>query len=153
MIDTGTSVAIRWLVQPDLKAVVAIEDKCFQFTWSAADFLECLRKRNAIGMVATRDEHVVGFMVYELRTSELHILNFAVDPDSMRTGVGTAMLDKLKAKIRQQRRKAITVGVRESNLAAQLFFRDADFLCIGTVRGFYQQSDEDAYVFRWALPV
>ena len=63
------------------------------------------------------------------------------------------MLDKLKAKIRQQRRKAITVGVRESNLAAQLFFRDADFLCIGTVRGFYQQSDEDAYVFRWALPV
>ena len=71
----------------------------------------------------------------------------------MRTGVGTAMLDKLKAKIRQQKRKVITVGVRESNLAAQLFFHDADFLCIGTVRGFYQQSDEDAYVFRWALPV
>lgn len=153
MIDAGTSVAIRWLVQRDLKAVVTIEDKCFAFTWSAADFLECLRQRNAIGMVATRDERVVGFMVYELRKSELHILNFAVDPELMRTGVGTAMLDKLKAKIRQQRRTVITVGVRESNLAAQLFFRNADFLCIGTVRGFYQQSDEDAYIFRWALPV
>jgi len=153
MIDAGTSVAIRWLVQRDLKAVVTIEDKCFAFTWSAADFLECLRQRNAIGMVATRDERVVGFMVYELRKSELHILNFAVDPELMRTGVGTAMLDKLKEKIRQQRRTVITVGVRESNLAAQLFFRNADFLCIGTVRGFYQQTDEDAYIFRWALPV
>lgn len=151
MREVEDRVAIRWLVQRDLPAIVAIEDKCFEFTWSADDFLECLRRRNAIGMVATRNEQVVGFIVYEIRGTELHILNFAVDPDSMRTGVGTAMLDKLKAKVHQQRRKVITAGVRETNLHAQLFFKANAFRCIGTVRGYYELTDEDAYIFRWAL--
>src|SRR5213078_3611073 len=73
-------VHIRWMIRRDMPEVLQAEQESFEYAWTEEDFLKCLRQRNCIGMVAEHTEKVVGFMIYELHKSKLHILNFAVHP-------------------------------------------------------------------------
>jgi ribosomal-protein-alanine N-acetyltransferase len=139
-------VHIRWMIRRDMPEVLGIENRSFEFPWSEEDFIRCLRQRNCIGMVAEFDEHVVGFMIYELHKTRLHILNFSVHPEYQRRGVGTTMIDKLISKLSSQRRNRIMLEIRETNLAAQLFFRDSGFRAVSVLRDFYDDSTEDAYL-------
>ena len=144
------NLVIRWLIRRDMPEVLDIEMSAFDYCWSEEDFLCCLRQRECIGMVAydtKGDQKILGFMIYELHKAKLHILNFAVHPDYRRQGVGTAMVDRLKDKLSQQRRKQIALEVRETNLPAQKFFSTMGFRCIGVARQFYGATDEDAYRF------
>lgn len=142
-------VHIRWMIRRDMPEVLEIENRGFEFPWSEEDFIRCLRQRNCIGMVAEYDEQVVGFMIYELHKNRLHILNFAVSSEFRRLGVGTAMVDKLVGKLSSQRRNRILLEIRETNLDAQLFFRDRGFRAISVLRDFYDDTIEDAYLMQY----
>jgi ribosomal-protein-alanine N-acetyltransferase len=142
-------VHIRWMIRRDMPEVLDIENRSFEFAWTEEDFIRCLRQRNCIGMVAEHDERVVGFMIYELHKNRLHILNFAVHSDFRRCGVATGMIRKLVGKLSPQRRNRILLEIRETNLAAQLFFREAGFRAISVLREFYEDSPEDAYLMQY----
>ena len=141
-------VHIRWMIRRDMAEVLAIEGQCFEFPWSEEDFIRCLRQRNCIGMVAEHNERVVGFMIYELHKSRLHILNFAVHEHHRRRGIGSQMVKKLSGKLSPQRRSRIMLEIRETNLPAQLFFRALGFRAISVLRGFYDDTPEDAYLMQ-----
>lgn len=94
---------------------------------------------------------VVGFTIYELHKNQLHVLNFAVHPDFRRCGVGSTMTGKLVNKLSQQRRQEIMLKVRETNLAAQLFFKQQGFRARGVFRQYYADSNEDAYMMHYRL--
>lgn len=140
---------IRWMIRRDMAEVLQIESESFEFPWSEEEFVRCLRQRNCIGMVADQDERVVGFMIYELHKTRLHILNFAVARDQRRLGVGSRMVAKLTGKLSQQRRTRIMLEVRETNLAAQLFFRSQGFRAVNVLRDFYEDTTEDAYLMQF----
>jgi [ribosomal protein S18]-alanine N-acetyltransferase len=142
-------VHIRWMIRRDMPEVLEIERASFEFPWFEEDFIRCLRQRNCIGMVAEHAEHVVGFMIYELHKTRLHILNFAVAPTVRHRCVGRQMIDKLIGKLSSQRRTHISLEVRETNLAAQLFFRGSGFRATNVLRDFYDDSTEDAYVMEY----
>lgn len=144
-------VQIRWMIRRDMTEVLNIEQQCFEFAWTEDDFLACLRQRNCIGMVAEHQERIVGFMIYELLKSQLHVLNFAVAPWARRQGVGSQMVEKLVGKLAQQRRQEIRLEVREGNLSAQLFFQRSGFVATNVLRGYYEDTTEDAYVMRHLL--
>jgi len=140
---------IRWMIRRDMPEVLSIESDSFEFPWCENDFLRCLRQRNCIGMVAERDNKVVGFMIYELHKSRLHILNFAVSSRCRRTGIGSQMISKLVGKLSTERRNRILLEVRETNLAAQLFFRSRGFRAVSVLRQFYEDTPEDAYLMQF----
>jgi ribosomal-protein-alanine N-acetyltransferase len=142
-------VHIRWMIRRDMPEIIAIESRSFEFPWCEDDFVRCLRQRNCIGMVAEQGERVVGFMIYELHKTRLHVLNFAVHPDHQRRGVGRQMIEKLMGKLTHQRRTRILLEVRERNLPAQLFFRSLGFLAISVLRDFYDDTVEDAYLMEY----
>ena len=145
---------IRWMIRCDMPEVIEIESQCFgSFAWDEEDFLRALRQRNCIGMVAEHKEAVVGYMVYELHKTQLHLINFAVLPEHHRKRVGAAMVVKLADKLSPNRRVRISCEIRESNLAAQLFFRSQGFAAVSIMRGFYTDPpcDDDAYLFEFRL--
>lgn len=142
-------VHIRWMIRRDMPEVLGIESQSFEFHWSEEDFIRCLRQRNCIGMVAEFEEQVVGFMIYELHKTRLHVLNFAVNPKFRRRAVGQAMMSKLVSKLSHQRRNSILLEVRETNLAAQLFFRKIGFRAVSVLRDFYDDTTEDAYLMQF----
>jgi len=147
----AVNVQIRWMIRRDMAEVIQIERSSFEYHWTEADFLHCLRQRNCIGMVAEQGSRVLGFMIYELFKNRLHVLNFAVTPDARHTGIGTQMVEKLVSKLSQQRRDFITLEVRETNLDAQLFFREQGFKATMVLRDHYQDTAEDAYLMQLAL--
>jgi ribosomal-protein-alanine N-acetyltransferase len=142
-------VHIRWMIRRDMPEVLQTEQQSFEFAWSEEDFLRCLRQRNCIGMVAEQGEKVVGFMIYELHKTKLHILNFAVQPSCRRAGVGAQMVSKLISKLSSHRRTRITLEVRETNLPAQLFFRKQEFRAVRVLRAYYEDSGEDAFLMEY----
>jgi ribosomal-protein-alanine N-acetyltransferase len=144
-----TRVHIRWMIRRDMPEVLQTEQQSFPFAWTEEDFLRCLRQRNCIGMVAEHGEKVVGFMIYELHKNKLHILNFAVNPEWRRLGVGAQMVGKLISKLSSHRRTRITLEVRETNLGAQLFFRKQEFRAVRVLRAFYDDSGEDAFLMEY----
>ncbi len=147
----AVSVQIRWMIRRDMPEVLRIERESFDFRWTEEDFLACLRQRNCIGMVAEHDNRVVGFMIYELHKTQLHILNFAVAADSRRLAIGSQMVEKLVNKLSQQRRQEIMLEVRETNLAAQLFFQSLHFRATQVLRAHYGDTCESAYVMQFRL--
>jgi [ribosomal protein S18]-alanine N-acetyltransferase len=150
-VDTVTDVQISWLIRRDMPDVLRIERQGFEYPWTEEDFLSCLRQRNCIGMVAEHKQRIVGFMLYELHRSKFNLLNFAVETESRRSQVGTQMVSKLVGKLSQERRHVIETKVRETNLAAQLFFKSQGFEATSVERDAYDDSDEAAYVMRYTI--
>ncbi len=142
-------VHIRWMIRRDMTEVLGVEAEGFEFPWSEEDFVRCLRQRNCIGLVAEHADRVIGFMIYELHKTRLHLLNFAVAREFHRRGVGKQMVLKLITKLSSQRRTRILLEVRETNLAAQLFFGDCGFRAVSVLRDFYDDTSEDAYLLQY----
>ena len=143
---------VRWMIRRDMPEVLEIERQSFEFSWTEEEFLKCLRQRTCIGMVVERQECVVGFMVYELWKSQLHVLSFAVAPWARRQGAGSQMINRLVDKLANGRRQEITLEVRETNLASQLFFKRLGFKATSVIRGHYERTAEDAYVMAYSMP-
>ncbi len=149
--DHDSSLQIRWLIRRDMPEVLAIEQESFDYSWTEEEFLCILRQRNCIGMVAELDHEIVGFMIYELHKSNLHVLNFAVSSQHRHQGIGSRMVQRLIDKLSSQRRKEILLEVRERNLGAQLFFRKQNFFAVTVLRKHYEDTQEDAYIMRYLL--
>ena len=147
-------VHVRWMIRKDMPMVLETENKSFEWPCSEEEFIRCLRQRNCIGMVAEINDTVVAYMIYELHKNRLHVLSFAVHPDHRRKGVASAMAKNLIGKLTPDRRNRITLEVRETNLDAQLFWKAMGFKATQVLKGFYQETKEDAYlmVYRCNAP-
>ena len=143
---------IRWMIKRDLPEVLAIEKAAFEeYPWLEDDFVRYLRQTNCIGMVVEYEDAVIGFMVYELNKTSIHVYNFAVDPWYQRQGVGRAMIDKLKGKLSEIRRTRIVLEIREENLDGQLFFKSMGFMAIAVLQEFYADANCDAYLMAYSI--
>lgn len=157
LVSSGSSpnqrldVQIRWLIRRDMAEVLRIEQASAKNPWNDEDFLCCLRQRNCIGMVAEHNHRIVGFMIYELHKSRLHILNFAVAPEARRSGIGSQMVLRLIDKLSQQRRSEILIEIREGDLDAQLFFKEQNFKAVCVLRRHFDDTEEDAYIMQFRL--
>jgi len=147
---TQVDVHIRWMIRRDMPEVLEIENVCFNIPWGEENFLAVLRERNCIGMVAELDDRIMGFYIYKLHKTKMHILNFAVLPSCHRHKIGTQLIDKLISKLSANNRTKIYLETRESNLPAQLFFKSKGFKAIKVINNYYN-DDETAYRFKYKL--
>lgn len=144
----------RWMLQRDLESILEIERDCFpESPWTKDDFLRCLRQSRSLGHVveAGPDDELAGYMLYELTPRSLHLLNFAVARRWQHRGIGSQMIERLKAKLSLPRPR-ITLEIVETSLAAQCFFRHHGFRATGVLREFYADCDLDAYFMQYRLP-
>jgi ribosomal-protein-alanine N-acetyltransferase len=147
---TTSITVIRWLIRNDLDDVMAIELASFAEPWAREDIHVALAQRNCIGCVYDVDQEIRGYMLYELQPGSLNIDNIAVHPDYRRQGIATALVQRLKDKLSQDRRTHITTMVSEHNTAAQLWLRACGFRCIRVHRAHFGQS-HDGYEFVYSL--
>ena len=144
-------VDVEWMIRRDMPEILDIEYRSFEFPWSKDDFLYHLSQRNCIGMVAKLDDRVIGFMIYELQKTRLHLLNLAVGIQWQRQGVGSLMVHALIKKLNEKTRTRIILEVRETNLVAQFFFRHNGFRAVSILRDFYEDTKEDAYAMQYRI--
>lgn len=144
--DGKINVHVRWLIRRDMPEVMEIESDSFEFPWDEEDFVRLLRQHNFIGKVAEHDNKVLGFVIYEREKKQFRVLNFAVSAGYRRRGIGQQMMADIAIKLSARPRNRIVIEVRESNLTAQLFLRKMGFRAVSVLRGFFEDTAEDAYV-------
>lgn len=137
-------VLVRWVIRRDLEQVADIEHRCFSDPWTKKTFLDYIQKNRCFGCVAVIDSQVLGYIFYEVKRNKVEIDSIAVDPEFHRKGIGTMLLAKIRASTNHRNKDFVTV-VKESNLAALAFFRDAGFIAIQRLHKPYDNSDDDGY--------
>jgi ribosomal-protein-alanine N-acetyltransferase len=93
-------------------------------------------------------------MIYELHKDELRILNLAVAPEVRRSGIGSTMVNRLIAKLTEQRRRVVSAVIDERNLDGQLFLSACGLQAVELLKGHYGiigEPDRDAIRFEYRI--
>lgn len=117
---TSQPTHIRWGLARDIPTWLTFGTK-----WTEQDFLTTLRRRDHIAMSAERSWNfdLVGVMIYKRQRHSLELLEMVVHPDHRRTGIASAMFDKLVFKTISHKRGSLVFSVPDDNLPMQLFAR------------------------------
>ena len=143
-------VKIRRMTWLDVEEVTKVEEASFAIPWTKEAFMnEMLRNEQAIYYVAVYDKQVVGFVGVWTIVDEGHITNIAVLPEFRGQGIGNQLLAELVAFAKAKGLVGLTLEVRVSNVGAQKLYEQFGFTQAGRRRRYYQDNNEDAYIY-WA---
>ena len=139
------ALSIRPMGEDDLEFAVA---QTSREGWdnTTAVFGVCLTHDPAGCFVGESEGQRVGLITTTCYERSAWVGHLIVVPGYRRRGIGTQMIGKLIGKLSAGRRTRITLEVRETNLPAQLFFRDNGFRAVSVLRDYYEDTPEDAYV-------
>ena len=143
-------VTIRRLGYPDLPHVMAIERRVFPTPWSLAMFVLEMSKQTGICLAAVRDGRLAGYLICSRYETVWHVMNVAVDHEHQRSGIASAMLAELYARVGDPSAR-FTLEVRRSNSGAISLYEREGFRAAGLRRRYYQDNGEDALVM-WRTP-
>ncbi len=145
----------------DLPAVVEIERASFADPWSHESFARSIEPQRMrflvaeegataapVGMNASGEARILGYVVALLLFEEAEIANLAVAPWARRRGVGGLLLDGMAADLQRAGVRSLYLDVRESNAGARALYASRSFLEVGRRRGYYRHPTEDALLLK-----
>lgn len=125
-------------------SVLAIEYGSFEKPLKRKKLLKIMRQN--MTMVAEYKNMPVGFLIYTINDTNVRILRMAVAKNMRRKGIGFKMLAELMSRSAVETRKVVTLYVRETNLPAQLFYRNWGFEAVEIFPDYYKDTGESAYL-------
>jgi [ribosomal protein S18]-alanine N-acetyltransferase len=154
---------IRPLESRDVQAILTIQMACPEIAqWTAWDYDRVARGEMA-GWVATDNSHIgvegaaeiagelAGFLVARRLGSELEILNFAVESEWRRCGIGAELLGEALQWAQTFQATQAILEVRASNLSALRFYANHKFEVVGRRPRYYTAPVEDALLLTATL--
>jgi [ribosomal protein S18]-alanine N-acetyltransferase len=142
---------IRPLESRDAEAILAIQAACPEIAqWTAWGYDRVARGEMA-GWVAEEDQELAGFLIARRLSSELEILNFAVELKWRRCGVGAKLLGEAFTWAQTFQATQAILEVRASNLAALRFYASHKFEVVGRRPRYYAAPVEDALLLTATL--
>lgn len=148
-----TQAAIRRAMQKDIDAILKVEQAAGTAAhWSRSQYQAIFQPDapSRLGLVAESGP-LLGFLVAQAAGPEWEVENIVVAPAARRQGLGRQLLRSLAQEARRQRALAIVLEVRASNAAARTLYEGCGFVQVGTRKGYYQNPQEDAILYRCSL--
>jgi len=151
--DEAKPLYIRALKEADIRSVLDIERKMYNYPWSEEIFRDCL-KVGYSNWALIKDNNFIGFAILSIAAGEAHILNICLDPEYKRQGLGQKFLDELFIVAKKKKVGCIFLEVRPSNVAAVNLYKKIGFTQIGQRKNYYpaESGREDAIVFSFDIP-
>lgn len=145
------ALTLRDMRRVDVEEVGVIEAASFASPWSSTSFLFEMGRGGAWArVVADSEGRVVGYMVARLFVDVWHILDIAVTPEWRRRGVARLLMSDFLASA-HPRGIEFTLEVRTGNVAAIALYADLGFEVVGSRRGYYADTGEDALLMTLPL--
>ncbi len=157
------NLTIRSLESRDVEAILAIQAACPEIAqWTAWDYDRVARGEMA-GWVATENpkigpevgdecaREVAAFLIARRLSTEIEILNFAVELEWRRCGIGAALLSEALNWAQTFQATQAILEVRASNLAALRFYTSHKFEVVGRRPRYYTAPGEDALLLAATL--
>jgi ribosomal-protein-alanine N-acetyltransferase len=130
-----------------LRRVLAIEARVYPRPWSPSLFLSELAQRHSrTYLVARYEGDVIGYAGMMFMAGEAHVTNIAVDPDFHGRKIGTRLLYAIITEAVARGSGILSLEVRVTNHKAQEMYEKFGFSVTGTRKGYYIETNEDAFV-------
>jgi ribosomal-protein-alanine N-acetyltransferase len=135
---------IRPIEPRDVEVILAIQQASPEVAqWTAQDYADATSGEMA-GWVAEENSVVAGFLAARRAGTDLEILNFAVQCEARRRGLGTLLLREALAWGKTFRAERALLEVRASNQAALRFYERHGFRAAGRRLRYYAAPVDDA---------
>ena len=128
---------IRVMEQRDLEQVAELEKRCFSENWSYRLLEAGIHSEYDIYYVWEQEGRILGYCNLRLLAGEGEIQRIAVLPEYRRLGLGRKMMDAMTDYARVNRASAVSLEVRESNLAARNLYESCGFAAEAVRKGYY----------------
>lgn len=136
----------RLCEEKDLPAVMQLDREAFFDPWSRETWQEELQNKIAIWIVEELGKQVVGHAGLWIVAGEAQIMRVAVRKELRNQGLGLALTRALLQKAWDAGVDAITLEVRENNLAALKVYERCGFVSGGVRPGYYEDTHEGAVI-------
>lgn len=140
----------RKMLYADLREIILIENRAYQFCWTEGVFRDCLRAGYHCQVLAIPNGGAIqGYGVMSTAVGEAHIFNICVRPELQRRGLARRILDQLLDLARSDAVKTVFLEARASNTPALRLYSTAGFCEIGLRSGYYpavKGAREDALI-------
>lgn len=140
----------RKMLYADLREIILIENRAYQFCWTEGIFRDCLRAGYHCQVLAVPNGGLIqGYGVMSAAIGEAHIFNLCVRPELQGRGLARRLLKHLLGIARSVAVNTVFLEVRVSNAPALRLYSAAGFCEIGLRPGYYPAAKgrrEDALV-------
>jgi ribosomal-protein-alanine N-acetyltransferase len=139
---------IRPMLYVDLKEILVIEKRAYDFAWTEGVLRDCLRAGYHCQVLETPHGFIQAYAVMSAAVGEAHLLNLCVRPELQGRGLSRRMLDHLLEWARSEQVNTVFLEVRVSNTRAVQLYTSAGFCEVGLRLGYYPSASgqEDALV-------
>ena len=134
------------MVAEDIPDVVAIEATAFYDAWNAGMLLNELENELTTYVVMEQEGRLVGYAGFWLVAGEAQVTRVAVAEAERGHGLGTRLTAAMVNKAWELGAEAVTLEVRESNLAAQKAYLTCGFASEGIRPNYYEDNHENAVI-------
>lgn len=131
--------------------VADLESLCFPTPWSAEQLRQGMEQGSIkiYGVIAMGK--LLGYLSYYAVGDEAEVVNFAVDSQWRRKGIGRSLLGHVLQKWREEGIRVGFLEVRASNEAAIHLYASHGFRQMGVRKGYYPETGEDALLLKLTL--
>jgi ribosomal-protein-alanine N-acetyltransferase len=132
---------IERAVAADVRAIHALEQRCFPAPWRREFFESELTNDGRYNLVARRDGVIIGYLFAMWFMDEMHVNKIAVDATARRQGTAMALMQRCTAFAVEQGVTSISLEVRQSNDEAQKFYTFLGFEAEYIRKGYYPDGE------------
>jgi ribosomal-protein-alanine N-acetyltransferase len=134
-------VTIERAVAADVRAIHALEQRCFPAPWRREFFEGEITNDGRYNLVARRDGVIIGYLFAMWFMDEMHVNKIAVDASARRQGIALALMQRCTAFAVEQGVTSISLEVRRSNDEAQQFYTFLGFEAEYIRKGYYPDGE------------
>ena len=133
-------IKIDKLIKEDIAQVVLLEEQFLGETLGSEMLENELDNEFMCFLSAKESKKVLGYIGAYVLNGELEILNFVVDENFQRTGIGTLLFNELLN--RYPNTKSVVLEVREQNEKGINFYKKNNFNVISKRKHYYKNGDD-----------
>ena len=144
--EATTAISFRALTEADIPAIEAIEAIAFYDAWNENMLRNELDNALTTYVVMESEGKIIGYAGFWLVAGEAQVTRVAVLEELRGLGLGTRLTAALVNKAWELGAEAVTLEVRESNLAAQKAYLTCGFASEGIRPNYYEDNHENAVI-------
>lgn len=137
---------IRLMEAGDLDQVAELEQVCFSENWSYKLLESGLYSAYDTYYVFVQDGQILGYSNLRILAGEGEVQRIAVRPEFRKMGIAGQLMRSMMEKSAFEQVTAISLEVRESNVAARHLYESWGFRAEAVRKGYYHNPTEDAVI-------
>ena len=139
-------ISFRLCEEKDLPFVMELDREAFFDPWSRDTWQGELQNKIAVWLVEELNNQVVGYAGIWVVAVEAQVMRVAVKEELRNQGLGLALTRALIQKAWDAGADAVTLEVRDRNVAAQKVYERCGFVSEGVRPNYYEDTHEGAVI-------